>query len=59
MIDPAHSHTSYGKCKLCGAVREFSNTLIGAFVRRGGIKSDPGINVDDLQVSHQINLDRT
>jgi len=43
---------SNGKCRLCGAVTEFSNTLGDAFVRRGVIKTDPEIKADNMQASH-------
>jgi len=52
VIDSPSSHMSNGKCKLCGAVTEFSNALGDAFVRRGVIKTDPGITVDNMQASH-------
>jgi hypothetical protein len=51
MIDSPEGHASYGRCRLCGAVTEFYNTLIDAFVRRDGSKSDPGIKADYLQES--------
>ncbi len=51
MINSPEGHISYGRCRLCGAITEFSNALIDAFVRRGGSKSDPGIKVDYLQES--------
>ncbi len=51
IIDSPEGPKSYSRCKLCGAVAEFYNTLINAFVRRGGSKSDPGIKVDYLQES--------
>ena len=50
MIDSPEGHTSYGRCRLCGTVTEFSNALIDAFVRRGDSKSDTGIK-DYLQES--------
>ncbi len=34
IIDSPHDHMSYGKCKRCGAVAEFSNTLLTDFVER-------------------------
>jgi hypothetical protein len=43
---------SIGKCRLCGAVTEFSNALGDAFVRRGVSKADPGITIDNMQASH-------
>ncbi len=49
-IDSPKGHISYGRCRLCGAVTEFYNTLIDAFVRRGDSKSDTGIK-DYLQES--------
>ena len=52
VIDSPNSHMSNGKCRLCGAVTEFSNTLGDAFVRRGVIKTVPGIEVDNMQASH-------
>jgi hypothetical protein len=51
MIDPPHGLMSYGKCKFCGAVAEFSNALVADFAR-GMLKTDPGINVDNLPVYH-------
>jgi hypothetical protein len=51
MIDSPNGPTSYGRCRLCGAVTQFYNTLIDDFVGRGVIKTDPGINVDNLQAS--------
>jgi len=34
IIDSPNDHMSYGKCKRCGAVAEFSNTFIRDFVER-------------------------
>jgi hypothetical protein len=41
---------SYGRCRLCGAVTEFSNTLTNTFVKRDGGKKDTGIKADNTQV---------
>jgi hypothetical protein len=41
---------SYGKCRLCGAVTEFSNTLTDTFVKRNGSKKSTGIDEDNKQV---------
>ena len=49
IIDSPHGHMSYGKCRFCGAVTEFSNTLRDAFVRKDIIETAPGIKVDDTQ----------
>ena len=51
MIDTPDGPTSYGKCRLCGAVAEFSNILIDDFVGRCVIKTDLGIKADNLQES--------
>ena len=42
---------SYGKCRFCGAVTEFSNTLRDAFVRKDIAETAPGTKVDDTQAS--------
>jgi len=34
IIDPPSDNMSYGKCKRCGTVAEFSNTLITDFIER-------------------------
>ena len=52
IIDYPNGHMSKGKCRLCGAVTEFSNILIDAFVRRGNSKIDQGRRVDNMQASH-------
>ena len=48
MIDSPDGHMSYGKCRFCGVVAEFSNTLIDIFVRKGDSKTAPGIKADNL-----------
>jgi len=51
IIDSPHGHMSYGKCRFCGAVTEFSNTLRDAFVRKDIPETAPEIKVDDTQTS--------
>ena len=51
IIDSPHGHMSYGKCRFCGAVTEFSNTLRDAFVRKDIPEIAPGVKVDDAQTS--------
>jgi len=52
IIDSPHGHMSYGKCRFCGAVTEFSNTLRDAFVRKDIIETDSEIKVGNKQTSH-------
>ncbi len=52
MIEAPHGHTSYGKCRRCGAVAEFSNTLISNFVKKGDLKADSEIKIDNLEASY-------
>jgi len=43
VIDSPHGNTSYGKCKRCGAVAEFSNTLVSDLGREKTVTSAPGM----------------
>jgi hypothetical protein len=51
IIDSPNSHMSSGKCKLCGAVAKFSNTLTGAFMGRYRSEAAPRIEANHLQES--------
>ena len=43
IIDTADGHTSYGSCRLCGAVAEFCNNWIDGFVRIKRPQDNPPI----------------
>jgi hypothetical protein len=57
IIDTPHGQTSYGKCKHCGAVAEFSNTWLNDLVgREKTVISAPGMKADNLPgVSSRLN----
>ncbi len=55
IIDSPNSHMSNGKCKLCGAVTEFSNTLTDAFMRRYSSETAPKIEADN-RMGYRIQL---
>jgi len=52
IIDSPHGHISYGRCRLCGAVNEFFNTLTHNFVGRDGSKSESVRKIDNIQAYH-------
>ena len=52
IIDSPHGHMSFGKCRFCGKVTEFSNTLSDAFVRKDFPEVDTAVKTDDAKASH-------
>ena len=47
IIDSSYDLMSYGKCKRCGAVSEFSNTLITDLVNRVKLPDETPIQTID------------
>jgi hypothetical protein len=48
MIDSPDGHMSYGKCRLCGVVAEFSNTWVSGLGIEKTVTSAPGMKADSL-----------
>jgi len=52
IIDTPDGQTSYGKCRICGAVTEFSNVWISGFVRGKVNTIESETETDNLHAFH-------